>query len=288
MRVVGAAVIADISGSTSLYEGTETRVALGEIRARVDRIQQVAEQSGGTFIHSKGDDVLAFFENPNAAVEAAKLMIANRPEDILNVHGGVAWGNMLQQDGDLYGRPVNAAARLASLAKPLEVLVAESCFEILTPAIQGTLRVVDRLRLKGEENTKAVHSFVADDPMERTQLFVSRLGAQATTTRISLSHLGTEMQFGDGRDVKIGRADDNDLVVPAPWVSRSHATISVANGLVEFRDHSSGGSFLIAPDGRETLVRRSAITLSGLGTIAFGAPARDAGNAVIGFAVERA
>ncbi|MFV0359813.1 FHA domain-containing protein [Tropicimonas sp.] len=287
MSVIGTAVIADITGSTALYEGVGTQLAFRKIQALLARLRHNAAEHGGEFIHSRGDDILAFFDDPEAAFAAARSMVSNMPEDLLAVHAGLSWGSMLRVPGDLHGRPVNKAARLASLAKPHEVLVATSCYEHLGPAAREFLRSVDTLQLKGVPKGSAVYSFVAEDPMERTQLSFVRRTKAPSGLSITLWHEGKSIELTEARDVTVGRSDDNDIVVSEPWVSRAHATISVANGLVEFRDHSTGGSFLTLSDGSETVVRRSSATLVGSGEISLGAPQGQAGPAVLSFTVAK-
>ncbi|WIY24790.1 adenylate/guanylate cyclase domain-containing protein [Parasedimentitalea psychrophila] len=285
MRVVGAALIADVSNSTPLYERVGAQVAFSRIRLRVEELRVQVCKAQGVFVHSKGDDILAFFQNADAAVKVAEIAIARQSEGALKVHAGVSWGNMLLLPSDLYGVPVNIASRLASLAKPHEVLVYGTCFKQLSRPVRETLREVDVLRLKGSTDGKVVYSHVAEDPSGRTANFISRPGKTIKSTDISLKHKTHVKWLTEGGELTFGRASDCDLVVSAPWVSRRHATISVVNGIVEFRDHSTLGSYLRMAQSTETVLRRTSVTLTGTGLISLGAPILQSTEAIIEFSL---
>ncbi|TMV04210.1 FHA domain-containing protein [Ruegeria sediminis] len=286
MRVVGAALIADISNSTPLYEQEGTQRAFREIQLRLDEMRDMVEKAGGTFVHSKGDDILAFFQDADAAVEVARNATAVPPESVLNVHAGISWGTMLQVPNDLFGSPVNMAARLAALAKPREVLVDENCYETLGEVVRGTLRKVDVLHLKGASDSKAVYSHIAEDLLGRTENFMKKLAVSSHHTGIHLKHEAQTELLTEGHELVLGRAPDCDLVVHAPWVSRRHATVSVANGIVEFRDHSTLGSYLSLAQAPEFQILRASVTLIGSGRISLGAPLLNASDAVVRFEVQ--
>ena len=287
MRVVGAAVIADVSGSTPLYESQGAQRAVQEIRWKIDQLRTLAGQSGGDFIHSKGDDILVHFPEAGNAVAAVKTMVAGRADDLLRVHAGVSWGEMLRVPDDLSGSPVNRAARRAALAKPREALVYGTCFDQLDAAARADLRRVDVLQLKGAADMRSVHSYVAGDPSARTETFFSRLGSQAPAAGVTLSHGETAIDLLEGSELTLGRSAESAMVIAAPWVSRRHATVSVANGLVELRDHSTFGTYLTLAPGTETILRRSAVTLSGQGLFSLGAPRQQSEAAVVAFTLAR-
>lgn len=287
MRVVGAALIADVSGSTPLYESKGAPRAVQEIRWKINQLRALAEKSGGEFIHSKGDDILVHFSEAGAAVTAIKAMVAGRSDDLLTVHAGVSWGEMLRVPDDLYGSPVNMAARLASLAKPREALVYGTCYDQLDATARTDLRRVDVLQLKGAADIRSVHSYIAGDQAARTETFFSRPGARAQRVGVTLTHGDTVCDLPQGAQMTLGRSAESDLIIPAPWVSRRHATVSVANGIVELRDHSTFGTYLTMAPGTETILRRSAVTLSGSGMISLGAPRQQSDAAVVEFSLAR-
>ncbi|WP_370401547.1 FHA domain-containing protein [Sulfitobacter sp. JB4-11] len=287
MQVVGAALMADVSNSTPLFEQAGEQDAFRKISHRLTEMRSQIKELGGVFLHSKGDDVLAYFEQADAAFKMACIATKRTTEDALKVHAGLSWGGMLLLPNDLYGTPVNVASRLASLAKPHEVLVNEALYDQLGASIRGTLREVDRLSLKGSSDRLKVFSRVAEDPAGQTMNFATASPATAHSLKVILSHNAVIKELVEGSEVSLGRAADADIVVSQPWVSRHHATVSVRNGIVVFRDHSTLGSFVRMDAGREIVARRDNVTLIGNGAVSLGAPFEQSLEAVIKYSQTR-
>ncbi|MEL6619087.1 MAG: adenylate/guanylate cyclase domain-containing protein [Pseudomonadota bacterium] len=288
MQVIGAAVMADVSGSTRLFEQVGQQRALRGIKECLDDMRVQIHTLGGVFLHSKGDDVLAFFEQAEAALEMAKHATARSQEDALKVHAGLSWGSMLMQTNDLHGTPVNIASRLASLAKPHEVLVYETAYERLSAQARRTLHAVDALSLKGTGARLSVYSHVAEDPSGETLDFTETPGTSDMPLTVTLSHADVVRLVQEGDEIALGRALDADIIVSQPWVSRLHATVSVINGIAVIKDCSTLGSYVRMDEGREVLARRGNVTLIGNGKISLGAPFSRSTQAVIEYTQTRA
>ena len=69
-RLLAAVLLADVVGSTPLYERIGDDAALQQVSDCLDVIREIAGRHGGDFIYSKGDDVLSLFERPEAALRA--------------------------------------------------------------------------------------------------------------------------------------------------------------------------------------------------------------------------
>ena len=64
----------------------------------------------------------------------------------LQVRAGIAYGDVLAQDGDYFGPPVNLASRLVAVAAPGEVLAAPSVVPLLDLKHTATEREPQSLR----------------------------------------------------------------------------------------------------------------------------------------------
>ena len=71
-----AILLADVTGSTPLYEAIGDAAAARQIVACRDGLQSIITRRGGTFIQSRGDDVLCTFAEPSSALRAAREMLA--------------------------------------------------------------------------------------------------------------------------------------------------------------------------------------------------------------------
>ncbi|MFI0410413.1 adenylate/guanylate cyclase domain-containing protein [Actinomadura sp. 3N508] len=103
-------------------------------RFEVTTAEIVAEQ-GGRIVKTLGDEVLFVASDPRSAAEIG-LRIAerfNEDPDFPKVRVGLAYGEVIQRLGDVFGTPVNLAARLTSTAYPGTVLIDTALASALPP-----------------------------------------------------------------------------------------------------------------------------------------------------------
>jgi adenylate cyclase len=133
---------ADLVGFTSLTRQTDET----DLAVLVDRFEGIATdviaEQGGRIIKTVGDEVMFAADDAATAAEIA-LQLLERVEaetDVPDLRVGVAWGTVLPRLGDIYGEPVNIAARLTSFARPGSGLVDRE----LAAALEGD----ERFRLR--------------------------------------------------------------------------------------------------------------------------------------------
>jgi adenylate cyclase len=116
----------DLTGYTRLTEeqGDETAARLASRLASL--VDGVALQHGGRPVRWLGDGGMLLFPEATAAVQAALEMSESAPAAGLpTTHIGIQSGPVVFQDGDVYGRTVNVASRIADLAEAGDVLTTE-------------------------------------------------------------------------------------------------------------------------------------------------------------------
>ena len=126
----GTAIIlfADIADSTMLTERMGDTAFRAKARELDSAMRTVTEECEGTTVEGKlvGDGVLAVFTSARQAIEAA-LRCGRAGESVgLPLHLGVHAGDVIREEGNVYGGAVNIAARIASAAAPGEVLVSDT------------------------------------------------------------------------------------------------------------------------------------------------------------------
>lgn len=280
-------MISDITGSTQLYEVENNAAALEQISYVLDRMREIVETAGGHCVKSQGDDVLAYFDIPEQGFQAAWTMINEDWHSALSVHVGMYVGEIIHKDGDIYGRPVNTAARLSSLSKPKEILLGDECYDMLEPASQQQLALIGELQLKGKQAPTRVYSCSMVDLSEQTVIFSKPEDDRTSRTESAeFTYEGKSWQIGEGETLTIGRSADCDIVMDQAWVSRKHAALSVRRWQLEFTDHSSTGSVLQTADGTEFTVHRRATLLNGSGMIFVGSGARTDTSSAVSFVTQ--
>lgn len=143
----------DVTGYSTL---TEERgdAAAADLAGRVARfVERVSTQRGGKAIKWLGDGVMFYFPEPRQAVLGALDMLDGvAREGLPSAHVGLDAGPVLFQEGDYFGRTVNAAARIAAAAGRDQVLVSRAVVEAIDPVdIEGrvTFESIGPVELKG-------------------------------------------------------------------------------------------------------------------------------------------
>lgn len=124
---------ADLEGFTALAQQLPER----ELADVIDRFETIAYDVvgafGGRVIKTIGDEVMFAHDDVRSAADLALTLAETYSADeaLSDVRVGVARGDSLELEGDLYGPGVNLASRIVNLAYPGSVLVSrEICDEL--------------------------------------------------------------------------------------------------------------------------------------------------------------
>ena len=116
----------DLTGYTRL---TEERgdVAAAQVAGRlVALVNDISRRRAGRPVRWLGDGGMFYFRDPGTAVVAGLDLVERGPAaDLPPAHVGIHTGPVISQDGDVYGRTVNLAARIASYAQAGQVVVSQ-------------------------------------------------------------------------------------------------------------------------------------------------------------------
>lgn len=288
-KTISAAVLlADISGSTALYEKVGNASAQRTITGEIERLRLTIREHDGVDIREKGDDVLAFFEDPNRAFAAMQAVVAGGASGV-SVHAGLHFGPVLLAGDDIFGDTVNLTARLAALANGGEGLLSRAMADRLTD-VGVTLFPIDGVWLKGIGEPLDIYSFTSDDTAMRTAMFVpgTDMTASAGGDVALVLTIGDRVwRCRESDRLMIGRSEDCDIVLPRPWVSRRHAVLTVRGGKAIFEDRSSSGTYVSMGSDPEIFLRRESVILTGHGALSPALPPTQAEADPIDFEVVR-
>ncbi|WP_299281223.1 adenylate/guanylate cyclase domain-containing protein [uncultured Tateyamaria sp.] len=294
MSIERAILLADVSGSTPLYQRYGDAEASRMVFECVEGMQRIATETGGEFVRSKGDDVLCLFESADQAMAAARGILEQGARGEVSVHAGLHWGTVLWRGEELFGNAVNVAARLGGQAKENEVLMSRELVEHASASETSDLRSMGEITLRGTDAPTEVFAMLAeieDDEdgvtsfMSQSTVFTARQREHVANTTLRLSFEDWAQDIPEGRELKIGRSTQCDLVMSYAWVSRVHAAISVRGGIVEFKDSSSAGCTLTIGAHPEFFIRRQTVALTGSGVIELGSNAAGDNRPRINFEV---
>jgi class 3 adenylate cyclase len=142
---------ADLSGFTLLSQ----QLPLAELSSVLTTFEEGATETvhahGGRTVKFLGDAVMWVSAEPDGLVAIAH-DLTTHPKALeagIEVRAGVAYGQVLVQDGDYFGTPVNLASRLVAVAEPGQVLAAGDLVGLLgtnwlaVPGVAQALRGFD-------------------------------------------------------------------------------------------------------------------------------------------------
>ncbi len=150
----GTAVIlfADIADSTGLTERLGDQAFREKARELDDALRGIIRENGGTPVEGRtlGDGVLAVFTSARRAIEGALRCAAAGSHGGLPLHLGIHAGDVIREEGNVYGGAVNIAARIAAASAAGEVLVSDTVRSLARTS--AGVRFEDR----GEQSLKGV------------------------------------------------------------------------------------------------------------------------------------
>lgn len=275
-----AVLFADVVGSTRLYE------QLGDNRARelilvcIELMREATERNRGTVIKTIGDEVLSIFPTVDDAINAASEMhqdIAARPELLVQgqhvtIRIGCHFGPVVFENRDIFGTSVHTANRVTSQAKGGQVLLSAEAIRRCTPEWRAVSRRVDVATLRGLAEEIELYEVLWQQEDVTSMLPSIDVGANRQRhSRVRVRYLDREVLLDDAKkELTMGRADENDLVVKGTLISRLHARIEVLRDRFLLVDQSTNGTFVTNQDGKEAFVRRDSVVLQGRGCIGLG------------------
>ncbi|MCZ6748885.1 MAG: adenylate/guanylate cyclase domain-containing protein, partial [SAR324 cluster bacterium] len=156
-RKLAAILMADVVGYSRLMSGDEA-ATVRTLKACREVFASVVERHRGRVVNAPGDSVLAEFGSVVEGVAAAvaiqqRLAEDNRrlPEDRrMHFRIGINLGDVVVEEGAIYGDGVNVAARLEALAEPGGIWVSRNAFD----QVDGKLPVA--FEYMGEHSVKNI------------------------------------------------------------------------------------------------------------------------------------
>ncbi len=143
-------LLTDIEGSTAAWEADADAMAVALAR-HDELVEQVVTSRGGRLIKTRGegDATFSVFERPSAAAAAAielQEAITGEPwalREPMRIRVALHTGEVEFRDGDYFGRAVNRAARLRSLAAGGQILCSGATAELVIDSLPDDVVLAD-------------------------------------------------------------------------------------------------------------------------------------------------
>jgi galactitol-specific phosphotransferase system IIB component len=221
---------------------------------------------------------MSTFESVDDAMGAAVMMqsrVTSETRDSgipVTIRIGCHYGPVVQEQNDIFGAAVHTANRMTSQAKAKQIVISGFTVEQMSPELKKQTRQIDVATVRGRLDEVALYELVWQ-PEEATSMLptIEWENQDRKASRLELSFRDQTVEVNDKRkNVIMGRAEDNDLVVKGNLISRMHAKVEMRRGKFVLVDQSTNGTFVLNLQGEETFVRRDSTELHGEGTIGLG------------------
>ncbi|HJR21613.1 MAG TPA: adenylate/guanylate cyclase domain-containing protein [Dongiaceae bacterium] len=251
-RHLAAIVVADVVGYGRLIEADESGTLAAIKRRRVGIIDPLAREFKGRVVKFMGDGVLLEFSSAVDAVEFAvalqeRMRAADASEaEIADIplRVGVNLGDVVIEDGDVFGEGVNIAARLEAMAEPGSVLVSDAVFRQVRGRGDLVFNDLGEQRLKNVSEAIRVHC-VTRRQSAQTSVGDGRKTDGPASEKISIAVLPFDNMSGDPNDLYFSDGITEDIITE---LSRFRELYVVArNSSFQFR----GGNNDIREIGRK-------------------------------------
>ncbi len=164
----------DIRGFTTYSESRDPGIVISSLNRILSLQSDIIKKFGGDVDKFVGDEVMAIFNDPAAAIDAAleiqkKMSEERHTFDDLHIGIGVHIGEVMQgdvgsadmRDFTVIGDNVNTAARLESVAGKDEILISENIAKNEKVRHSYLLKPRGELKLKGKE--VAINTYLVTD-----------------------------------------------------------------------------------------------------------------------------
>ena len=162
-RQSAAVMFTDIAGYTSIMASDEEK-ALSLLKEKRKVLKPLIDKHDGIYVKGTGDGTLSYFDSAYKASKCAKLFQESIYDNKnMNVRVGIHVGDIVLDDGDVYGDGVNVASRLESMSPIGGICVSNTVYDELRnkkdfdgiglglQSLKGVGKLVEILGLKGKK-----------------------------------------------------------------------------------------------------------------------------------------
>ena len=161
-RQLSAVLFIDIAGYTAIMQEDEA-LALATVGFFRDTLQEAAPKWRGHVIQFYGDGCLLIF---NSAVDAVQFSIevqaAFKKDQPVPARIGLHLGDIILKEGNVFGDPVNIAARIQALAAPGQIFLSGTIHQAIANKKEFTTRFIREENLKNVKEAVPVYELVQD------------------------------------------------------------------------------------------------------------------------------
>ena len=174
-RQLAAIMFTDIVGYTALM-GRDEQKAFDLLEKNRQIQKPIIEQHNGKWIKELGDGVMASFNTVSDAVAAAiKIQQSCNAAKEFQLRIGIHLGEVVFEDGDVFGDGVNIASRLQAVANPGSIFISELVYNSLSNKKEFHPKFFTEQRLKNVKEPIKIYQVIAEGVVPAHQQIVQKI-----------------------------------------------------------------------------------------------------------------
>ena len=246
-RKIAAILAADVVEYSRLM-GADEPGTLDALKIRRALFESLVRDFDGHEFGSVGDSLMAQFPSAVNAVRCAQAIqqaVASENESLpaerrMQLRIGINLGDVIEEDGALFGDGVNVAARLQSLAAPGGILVSGAVYEQVKKKVSASLRFAGTRQVKNIVDPVPTYEVLdADAPSTPLRSLVRHPNRWRVAAAVFIGALGVaaflywRSDRGPGPRETANRAEPSVAVLPFVNMSSEADNEPFADGLSE-------------------------------------------------------
>lgn len=262
-RKLSAVLFADIHGYSRLMDHDESGTIL-RVSKLLEMIRGLVSDYGGTVHGTAGDSILALFSSAAQALHFAiemQMELAREStwageQSPMEFRVGIAIGDTIMNNGDVYGHSINLAARVQALSAPGGICVTDMVYRTVKDRPDISLRPLGKKALKNIDEPVEVYSvdFGAKEGPQSVAVERSHVPDKppSTTLDCSIAILPFDNATGDVGDAHLCGGIVSDLISNLCrfrnlMVIARHSSVLVASQHKSLREigHLLGARYLL-------------------------------------------
>ena len=164
LRQLAAIMFTDIVGYTALM-GDDEQKAFNLLRKNRELQKPIIEKYNGRWIKELGDGVLASFNTVSDAVNAAiQIQHATNQAKDFSIRVGIHLGEVVFENGDVFGDGVNIASRIQAIARPGAIYISEPVYNNIANKQGIAAHFVKEESLKNVKEAIRIYEVITHEP----------------------------------------------------------------------------------------------------------------------------
>lgn len=284
-------LFADISGSTKLYDTLGDTQAKKLVDECIGIMRDIVARYKGRVIKTIGDEVMCVLPDADSGhLAAADMQLKISSLEIVGnvrraIRVGFHCGPVIEENNDVFGDTVNLAARMAGLAKGMQIITTRATVDKLSAPLRSSTRGIAALSVKGKGDDVDVCEVIWQASDDLTMATASI--ATVKPVKVQLKHGAKSLTLEQANSgITIGRDAGCQVVLADRMASRVHARIERRRDKFFLIDQSTNGTFVNFAGEAEIVLRREEVMLRGQGRIAFGHSMAESAEETLDFEVQ--